>query len=181
MENLEEWSGAYSPKRLSQARKLTSTLSAISDVNDMPNQVAETFAIGDPVGVTAYASDPGFTVIYSLDDNAGGRFAINGATGVVTKAAPVLYSEFTAHTIVVRATSSRDTSSVTAAYVIQVVDPNSVSSYFATGYFATGYYAVNYFAKGAGTIGTTPSTRYFKTGYFNSGMFAVGYFSAGTL
>ena len=49
--------------------------------------VLEQAADGTLVGITAYASDPEQDAItYSLTNNAGGRFAINAATGVVTVA-----------------------------------------------------------------------------------------------
>ena len=58
---------------------------AVSDANAGTNTVAENAANGTVVGVTASATDPeGDAVTYSLVDNAGGRFAINATTGVVT-------------------------------------------------------------------------------------------------
>ena len=46
---------------------------------------------GTPVGITAFANDADGTdtVSYSLDDNAGGRFAIDATTGVVTVAGAI--------------------------------------------------------------------------------------------
>ena len=48
----------------------------------------ENAANGTTVGITALATDPDGTntVTYSLDDDAGGRFAIDATTGVVTVA-----------------------------------------------------------------------------------------------
>ena len=52
----------------------------------------KTSAAGTAVGITAFASDADATlngVTYSLSDNAGGRFAINATTGVVTVAGAI--------------------------------------------------------------------------------------------
>ena len=49
-------------------------------------------AVGSVVGVTAFASDADATThtnSYSQDDNAGGRFAINAATGELEKGMPI--------------------------------------------------------------------------------------------
>src|SRR5690606_27873771 len=48
--------------------------------------VAEGAANGATVGITASATDGAGPTTYSLLDNAGGRFAINATTGVVTVA-----------------------------------------------------------------------------------------------
>ena len=58
-----------------------------TDANSDANSVVEGAASGTEVGITALASDiNGGTVTYSLDDDAGGRFAIDPNTGVVTVA-----------------------------------------------------------------------------------------------
>ncbi len=65
------------------------SLGAISDSNAATNAVDENASIGTSVGVTTFANDPDATnnsVLYTLDDDAGGRFAIDGSTGVVTVA-----------------------------------------------------------------------------------------------
>src|SRR5947207_11839801 len=52
----------------------------------------ENAAVGTHVGVTAFASDADATtnaVSYSLTDNAGGKFAIDATTGVVTVAGAI--------------------------------------------------------------------------------------------
>ncbi len=62
-------------------------VSAVSDTNAAANTVTESAAAGTTVGVTALASDADATnnsITYSLDDDAGGRFAIHATTGVVT-------------------------------------------------------------------------------------------------
>ena len=61
----------------------------ITDSDATANAVDENAAIGTAVGVTALATDADATnntITYTLDDNAGGRFAIDGSTGVVTVA-----------------------------------------------------------------------------------------------
>ena len=62
---------------------------AISDTDAAADSVAENAAVGTLVGITASASDADATtntMTYSLDVNAGGRFAIDAVTGVVTVA-----------------------------------------------------------------------------------------------
>ncbi|HVJ86991.1 MAG TPA: ELWxxDGT repeat protein, partial [Caulifigura sp.] len=64
-------------------------LSGISDADAAPNAVVEKAANGTRVGITAFAFDADATnnsVRYSLLDNAGGRFAIDPLTGVITVA-----------------------------------------------------------------------------------------------
>jgi hypothetical protein len=65
-------------------------LGGIADANiAAPNLVAENAANGTAVGITARAIDADATtntVTYSMLDNAGGRFAINPTTGVITVA-----------------------------------------------------------------------------------------------
>ena len=61
--------------------------SAPTDTNAAANTVAEGAANGSAVGITASSIDPnGPATVYSLTDSAGGRFAVNAATGVVTVA-----------------------------------------------------------------------------------------------
>ena len=55
------------------------------DINSTLNTVAENASNGSTVGITAFAeNEDGITEVYSLTDNAGGRFTINSSTGVVT-------------------------------------------------------------------------------------------------
>ena len=57
------------------------------DADVVANSVAEGAANGTAVGVTASSADiNGGSVTYSLTDSAGGRFAINASSGVVTVA-----------------------------------------------------------------------------------------------
>lgn len=98
--------------------------SAITDNNAAANTVFENAAVGAIVGVTALATDvdaPGDTITYSLTDNAGGRFAINSTTGVVTVAAALDYETNSTHDITVRALSS-DTSFSNNVFTIAVGD-----------------------------------------------------------
>ena len=77
-----------------------------TDVNSGQNKVVEGAASGTAVGITAHASDVnGGAVTYSLADNAGGRFAIDPETGVVTVANSSLLNHRLAssHTITVSA------------------------------------------------------------------------------
>ena len=61
-------------------------VSPVTDSNQAVNKVAEGASIGTPMRITAQATDlgPGDTVSYSLSNDAGGLFAIEPDTGVVT-------------------------------------------------------------------------------------------------
>nr|WP_260619666.1 retention module-containing protein [Pseudomonas sp. B11D7D] len=100
----------------------------ISDINTAANQVNENAANGSTVGLTVRGvdGDVGATVSqYELTDNAGGRFAINASTGVVTVAdgSKLDYESATSHNITVKATSS-DGSTNTQVFTIQVNNVN---------------------------------------------------------
>ena len=86
------------------------SVGAVTDSNAGANSVSESAANGTAVGVTALATDADGTdtVTYSLTDDAGGRFAIDANTGVVTVADGSLldYETATSHTVTVQATSS---------------------------------------------------------------------------
>jgi len=101
---------------------------AVSDTDAGANSVAENAAIGTMVGITAFASDADATtngITYTLDNSAGGRFAIDGTTGVVTVANGTLLDREAAanHNITVRATS-QDGSFSTQGFAIAVTDVN---------------------------------------------------------
>jgi hypothetical protein len=87
--------------------------------------VAENAANGTVVGITALGTDAdvGATVTYSLSNDAGGRFAINASTGVITVANGTLLDAETAtsHNVTVVATSS-DGSTANATYAIGVTN-----------------------------------------------------------
>lgn len=93
----------------------------LSDANIAANQVTEGAATGTVVGVTAFASDADATalVTYSLTNDAGGRFAIDATTGVITVANGGLLdaSLSSAHVIDVLATSSDGTTSTVSLTV----------------------------------------------------------------
>ena len=60
---------------------------------------------------------------YTLDDSAGGLFAIDSGTGVVTVAGALDYETATNHNITIRATST-DGSFATEIFSISVTDVN---------------------------------------------------------
>ncbi|MCA9065889.1 MAG: cadherin domain-containing protein, partial [Planctomycetaceae bacterium] len=110
---------------------------AVDDVNEFPvgpvsdfdptaDSVTENSATGTLVGITATAIDPdatGNSISWSLDDSAGGQFAIDSVTGVVTVAGAIDREAGDARSITVRATSADGSSSV-QTYTIAVVDLN---------------------------------------------------------
>ncbi|MCX7418541.1 MAG: DUF4347 domain-containing protein [Planctomycetia bacterium] len=82
-----------------------------TDIDNAADAVNENAANGTVVGVTGFATDADATtngITYSLFDSAGGRFAINGSTGIVTVANGTLldYEAATSHNITIRATSA---------------------------------------------------------------------------
>ncbi len=99
----------------------------VTDIHPAANSVAENASSGTTVGLIANATDPdvGSVITYSLDSDAGGRFAINTSSGEVRVALGTLLDaeSSTTHQIVVRATSS-DGSFSTALFNIAVLDVN---------------------------------------------------------
>jgi hypothetical protein len=98
----------------------------VTDANAAANSLAENSANGSLVGITASASDADATtnaITYSLDDSAGGRFAINSSTGVVTVANSSLlnYESAISHQVTIRATSA-DGSFSTQVFTINLTD-----------------------------------------------------------
>ena len=96
----------------------------MSDTNATANAVNENSANGTAVGITAAASDADATtntITYSLDDSAGGRFAIHASTGVVTVAGGLDRETAASYNITVRATSA-DTSVSTQMFTIAIND-----------------------------------------------------------
>lgn len=92
------------------------------DGDAAPDVVSEGITNGDPVGIDADSSDVhGGTITFSLTDNAGGRFAIDSTTGIVTVAEVALldFSAPTSHTIIVQASDGRGGS--TQSFSINVV------------------------------------------------------------
>ncbi|MCF6215820.1 MAG: tandem-95 repeat protein [Emcibacter sp.] len=93
------------------------------DNNNTGNTVVEGAAAGTAVGITALSSDiDGDSVTYSLLDDAGGLFAIDGVTGVVTVADGAVVDHETAanHNIIIQASDGTDTS--TQTFTIDVID-----------------------------------------------------------
>ena len=94
------------------------------------NEVAETAGIGTSVGITAQAADldaTNSTITYTLDDDAGGRFAIDGVSGAITVNAALDFETNTSHNVIVRASSS-DGSFNTQNYTINVTDVSEFSA-----------------------------------------------------
>ncbi|MCX7417976.1 MAG: cadherin domain-containing protein [Planctomycetia bacterium] len=110
--------------------------SAPLDNNNVANSVAEVAVNGTEVGTTAFSIDPaGGSISYSLINNAGGRFAINGLTGVVTVNNGSLINHDAAanHTITVLATSSLTGETSSNSFTINVANvapatPSDVNS-----------------------------------------------------
>ncbi len=103
--------------------------SAVTDSNATANSVAENSTIGTLVGITATASDADGTtntITYSLDNSAGGLFAIDANSGVVTVAGAINREVAASYNIIVRATSS-DTSFSTQSFTIAITDVNEFS------------------------------------------------------
>jgi VCBS repeat-containing protein len=93
------------------------------DADSAQNRVTENAATGTQVGVTAQGTDAdrGTTISYSLLDSAGGRFAIDSRTGVITVAdgSKLSATAASSHTVTTLATSS-DGSTQTAEFTIAV-------------------------------------------------------------
>ena len=102
---------------------------SIQDADATANFVSENAINGTAVSVTAFSQDPaGGAVTYSLSDSAGGRFAINPTTGVVTVANQSLldYETSKTHNITVFATDGKLT--VGQSYAIAIGDETIESS-----------------------------------------------------
>lgn len=105
-----------------------SPIGPVTDSNTAANSVAENAANGSTVGVTAHAVDPdgtNNTVSYSLSNNAGGRFAIDASTGVVTVAdgTRLDFEAAASHAITVLATST-DGSTSSQSFTITLANVN---------------------------------------------------------
>jgi len=99
------------------------------DLDAASDQVVENAANGTAVGVAAFAADVnGGAVAYSLLNDAGNRFAIDAATGLVTVANGALLDYETAieHMIVVQASDAAGATS-TAAFTIAIGDASGVT------------------------------------------------------
>ncbi len=100
-----------------------SAVGPVADANATSNFVIENAAVGTTVGITGQGTDADGTdvVSYSLDDDAGGRFAVDGVTGVVTVAGAIDRETAAAYNITLRATST-DGSWSTQIFTIAVGD-----------------------------------------------------------
>jgi VCBS repeat-containing protein len=90
--------------------------------------ISEDAVNGATVGITASSTDVnGGAITYSLTDNAGGRFQINGTTGVVTvlDASLLDYEDATSHSITVQASDGTLTSSKNFTIAITNVAPST--------------------------------------------------------
>jgi VCBS repeat-containing protein len=106
---------------------------AVADANEAPgsldldaNEVDEGAAVGTAVGsVSASDPDAGDTLTYSLTDDAGGRFAIDAQSGVITVAggAPLDHDDADQHSIEVKVTDAAGLSA-TRSFTIAVADVN---------------------------------------------------------
>jgi hypothetical protein len=114
----------------------------VNDVNEAPlapfdndpgaNFVAASAALGTEVGIKALSVDAGDTLTYSLTDDAGGLFAIDEVSGVVTVAGDLGANPATEHTIIIAATDSFGAFNE-SEFVIQVDHASSQIMAFATG------------------------------------------------
>ena len=97
----------------------------VTDIDLSSNNVDENAVVGTTVGITASASDDdatNSTVTYSLQDNDGGRFAIDSSTGVVSVAGAIdREADGPSRTITVRA-SSTDGSFTDQVFAISIND-----------------------------------------------------------
>jgi predicted extracellular nuclease len=75
--------------------------------------VAENQAAGAVVGTLAAIDAAGDVLTYALLDDAGGRFAVDPVTGIVTATQPLNYEEAASYTIVAKVTDSAGQSSST--------------------------------------------------------------------
>ncbi|MBP1806867.1 N,N-dimethylformamidase beta subunit family domain-containing protein [Rubellimicrobium aerolatum] len=95
-------------------------VTAPTDANAAANQVTEGAAAGTLAGITARAADADATasaVTYSLTDSAGGRFAIDAATGVVSVASGAVLAAGTQQ-ITVRAASADGSVASTSLQIV---------------------------------------------------------------
>ena len=105
-------------------------ITPVVDVDGTANNVDENVAIGTVVGITANATDADSTdvVTYTLDNNDGGRFAIDLNSGVVTVAGAIDREAIgPSRNITVRATST-DGSFSTQIFAIAINDVNEFAA-----------------------------------------------------
>jgi VCBS repeat-containing protein len=98
---------------------------APTDTDVATNTIAEGAANGSTVGITASSVDPnGPATTYSLTDNAGGRFAIDSSTGVVTVAngAIIDYESAVGHAYGITVLATNGAASTSSAFSIGVTN-----------------------------------------------------------
>lgn len=130
--------------------------SAPADVNAAADEVSEAASNGDPVGVTASASDPsGGSITYRLTDNADGRFQINASTGDVSVANAALldFESNTSHTVSIAAQDADGTQSAASSVSIAVTNVDEPPVFTATGPFS-----VSETATGGTAVGDVDAT-----------------------
>ena len=111
--------------RPSPSASPTSRPSTPVDTNAAANTVAEGAANGSTVGITASSTDPnGPATTYSLTDNAGGRFAIDSSTGIVTVAngAAIDFETAPGHAYGVTVLATNGALTTSSAFSIGVTD-----------------------------------------------------------
>jgi Ca2+-binding RTX toxin-like protein len=136
---------------------------APTDSNASANTISESAANGDTVGLTVGATDVnGGALTYSLVDNAGGRFAINATTGVVTVADASLIDAdvATSHQIIVRASDGTANAATDTTFTIAVT--NAAPTTPVDGDTAAN--AVSESAANGAVVGITASATEAKTG-----------------
>jgi|GEM_PF-3199689 len=103
-------------------------ISAVTDSDSTANSINESAAIGDTVGVTAFANDAddSDSVSYSLTSNPNNAFAIDADTGEVTVADPSGLDFETAQSMQIEVTAtSTDGSTLSETFDISITDDNS--------------------------------------------------------
>jgi VCBS repeat-containing protein len=141
----------------SRGATATSTITVnITDANDPVGPVSVTGALsvaelaaGGTIVGTASATDvdPGNTITYSLSDNAGGRFSIDGATGVISVANGNLidFEQAVSHSVTIVATSSDGTTSTTNTIIaVTDVSPETIVGGMGSETFVAGAGADSY-------------------------------------
>lgn len=105
----------------------------IIDTNRKSNNITDQFKNGDLVNITVSARDGREIethVQYSLSNDAGGRFAIDASTGVVTVKNAVLLSRdagnAASYTITIKALNSDGISTMSKNFLIRVSDTNNL-------------------------------------------------------
>jgi hypothetical protein len=103
---------------------LVPEISTPIDVDVDPDSVPETSDPGSLVGITAFANDALYgSIVYTLDDSAGDRFAIDPVSGVITVNAALDYETASSHSVTVVATGSYGVSA-SQNFVIEVTNVN---------------------------------------------------------